>query len=344
MNIPFVSTDPSNYRVGRRDSIRVIVIHDEESPEIKGSALNNARYFQSPNRGASAHYFVDSEQAVQGVREKDCAWHAPGCNDSGIGVEHSGYASETRTQWTDDYSSKTLTVSAKLVAGLCKKYSIPVVHLTPAQIKAGQKGIVGHVDVTNAYPQWGDHQDPGKNFPWDAYLGMVRAELAALNGKPWTVSQLKGFAASVGLALSVFAGITTAPAPAPAPVVVVATPTATPKPAPTVKPTPKPSPKPSSSAPKPKAPTKHTPPCPPTAAHPYPGSGAFVLGHSNPNVTLLGQRLIAKGYGHYYKVGPGPVFGQADKNAVAAFQRAHGWTGSAADGYPGPLTWKMLMQ
>ncbi|MFI9228971.1 peptidoglycan-binding protein [Streptomyces rimosus] len=75
----------------------------------------------------------------------------------------------------------------------------------------------------------------------------------------------------------------------------------------------------------------------------FPGASAFTLGKSHPAVTVLGQRLIAHGYGSYYKVGPGPTFGQADKAATAAFQRAQGWTGSLADGYPGPSTWSRLM-
>ena len=66
--------------------------------------------------------------------------------------------------------------SARITAEWCRKYSIPPVHLTVAQLKAGRKGFVGHVDVSNAYHQ-SDHDDPGPNFPWDYYLGLVRANL-----------------------------------------------------------------------------------------------------------------------------------------------------------------------
>lgn len=75
----------------------------------------------------------------------------------------------------------------------------------------------------------------------------------------------------------------------------------------------------------------------------FPGADAFVLGKSHPAVTLLGERLVVHGYGSYYKVGPGPVFGEADLNATKAFQKAQGWTGADADGYPGAETWKRLM-
>src|SRR5690606_20980048 len=60
-------------------------------------------------------------------------------------------------------------------------------------------------------------------------------------------------------------------------------------------------------------------------------------------VTVLGERLVAHGYGSYYSVGPGPTFSESDRKAVQAFQRAQGWSGSDADGYPGKETWKRLM-
>lgn len=74
----------------------------------------------------------------------------------------------------------------------------------------------------------------------------------------------------------------------------------------------------------------------------FPGRDAFKLGHRHDAVTLLGQRLVAHGYGKY-KVGPGPNFTEVDLAGVKAFQLAQGWTGADADGYPGPETWKRLM-
>src|SRR5690242_2758743 len=53
--------------------------------------------------------------------------------------------------------------------------------------------------------------------------------------------------------------------------------------------------------------------------------------------------LIARGGGRFYKVGPGPKWGDADKAATTAFQKAQGWSGSDADGIPGPTTWELLV-
>ncbi|MEV8044951.1 peptidoglycan-binding protein [Streptomyces griseoluteus] len=82
----------------------------------------------------------------------------------------------------------------------------------------------------------------------------------------------------------------------------------------------------------------------PTAAPvPFPGIQYFGPGANNKYVTQLGEMLIARGGGPYYSKGPGPVWGEADRRATQAFQKAQGWTGSAADGLPGPRTWELLV-
>ncbi|MFD5899570.1 peptidoglycan-binding protein [Streptomyces sp. NPDC060366] len=80
-----------------------------------------------------------------------------------------------------------------------------------------------------------------------------------------------------------------------------------------------------------------------TRARPaFPGADRFRPGRSNSHVTQLGKRLVKRGYGRHYVSGPGPKWGEADRRNVEAFQRAQGWRGSAADGYPGPETWRRL--
>jgi hypothetical protein len=75
---------------------------------------------------------------------------------------------------------------------------------------------------------------------------------------------------------------------------------------------------------------------------PYPGDGFFHGGRNSPLVTALGRRLVALGFGKYYSSGPGPDWTNADKQAVAAFQRSRPELASDADGIPGPKTWAAL--
>ncbi|AWW39406.1 membrane protein [Streptomyces sp. AS58] len=82
---------------------------------------------------------------------------------------------------------------------------------------------------------------------------------------------------------------------------------------------------------------------PPAARVPaYPGRGMFRPGASNEHVLRLGQQLVRKGFGGHYATGPGTRWGDADRRSVEAFQRAQGWRGGAANGHPGPETWRRL--
>ncbi len=74
----------------------------------------------------------------------------------------------------------------------------------------------------------------------------------------------------------------------------------------------------------------------------YPGRGMFRPGADNPYVSRLGEQLVRKGFGKYYASGPGSRWDESDRRNVEAFQRAQGWRGGAADGYPGPETWRRL--
>lgn len=165
-----------NYTKANRTAagIELIVIHTMESPEKGSTAENVASWFAGPSAPkASAHYCVDQDSVVQSVKDSDVAWHAPGANHNGIGIEHAGYAKQTPEEWADPASTAMLLLSAKLVAGLCKKYEIPIVRLTPEDLKAKKKGLCGHIDITNAFNEGKGHWDPGPSFPWQQYLEMI---------------------------------------------------------------------------------------------------------------------------------------------------------------------------
>ncbi|TQK44793.1 hypothetical protein FBY35_6319 [Streptomyces sp. SLBN-118] len=79
-----------------------------------------------------------------------------------------------------------------------------------------------------------------------------------------------------------------------------------------------------------------------TAGPAYPGSRHFRSGRSSAHVTQLRKKLIERGFGKHYTTVTGPLWGEADRRSVEAFQRAQGWRGAAADGFPGPETWRRL--
>ena len=60
-----------NHDVASNRKIKYIVIHWVGAAS---TAKNNGTYFQGGDRGASAHYFVDDNNIVKSVREKNIAW------------------------------------------------------------------------------------------------------------------------------------------------------------------------------------------------------------------------------------------------------------------------------
>lgn len=166
----------ANYTRGRLGGIRVIVIHTMEVGEASNAAENVAAYFARPSTKASAHLCVDNNSAVRCVADSDTAWAAPGCNSDGLQMELAGRAGQSASDWRDAYSRALLRNAAKHAAVWCKKYGIPAKKLTRAELRAGRKGFIGHVDASAVYRR-SDHWDPGPAFPWDEFLALVRAEL-----------------------------------------------------------------------------------------------------------------------------------------------------------------------
>jgi hypothetical protein len=137
---------------------KYIVIHYVGSVS---TAKNNADYFYSVDRGASANYFVDDNEIWQVVSDKDAAWHCgtsgtyyhKECrNNNSIGIEMCCIKKDGKL----DMSDKTISNTIELVKELMKKYNIPV------------GNVVRHYDVThkkcpapfvNDKSRWEDFKD-----------------------------------------------------------------------------------------------------------------------------------------------------------------------------------------
>lgn len=153
-------------------AIRVVVVHDMEAPETGTTAESVANYFANPSTGVSAHLCIDNNSVVRCVHDKDVAYAAPGCNSDGLQIEMAGYGSQTRGQWLDFYGIALLALTSDAVAQYCLMQNLPPVHLTNRQLEQGQRGIVGHYQVSEVYKK-SDHTDPGKDFPWDYFTNSV---------------------------------------------------------------------------------------------------------------------------------------------------------------------------
>ena len=127
-----------NYSNSSSRNVKYIVIH--YTGNSKDTALNNCKYFQSPNRSASAHFFCDNENVYQSVELRDSAWHC-GCsngyktacrNSNSIGIEMC-------TSGNYIVSEKTQINSAYLCAKLCE-----IVGISASTV---DKYVLRHYDV-----------------------------------------------------------------------------------------------------------------------------------------------------------------------------------------------------
>lgn len=141
--------DKSNYGSSRStSSIKYIVWHYTANDGDTDEA--NGKYFNSPNRNASAHYFVDDDSITQSVPDNYVAWSVGGNRYSNYkttgGAKLYGVAKNANTlnielcdtQKNGKYnvSDKTLSNAIALTKDLMKKYNIPI------------ENVIRHFDVT----------------------------------------------------------------------------------------------------------------------------------------------------------------------------------------------------
>lgn len=141
--------DKSNYGSSRStSSIKYIVWHYTANDGDTDEA--NGKYFNSPNRNASAHYFVDDDSITQSVPDNYVAWSVGGNRYANYkttgGAKLYGIAKNANTlnielcdtQKNGKYnvSDKTLSNAIALTKDLMKKYNIPI------------ENVIRHFDVT----------------------------------------------------------------------------------------------------------------------------------------------------------------------------------------------------
>ena len=158
----FVSCDPSNYRAGRTQPVRYIVMH--YTANNGDTARNNCDYYHRVGGlQASAHYFVDEHGAMQSVRECDTAWHCgaraywhPECrNGNSIGIE---MCSRKRADGSYYILPETVANAAALAREIMQRYGIDTDH------------VLRHYDVTGKRCPMPWVDDPAQ---WAAFLAML---------------------------------------------------------------------------------------------------------------------------------------------------------------------------
>ena len=137
----FKQAHSTNYRAGRTQAIKYIVIH--YTANNGDTAKNNADYFSKklPADPSSAHYFVDENEIWQSVKDNDTAYHCGAnsykhkeCrNQNAIGIELCSRIDATGKYY---FKAEVVNRAVALTKELMKKYNIPL------------SNVIRHYDVT----------------------------------------------------------------------------------------------------------------------------------------------------------------------------------------------------
>ena len=161
----FVSCNLSNFRAGRTQPVRYIVMH--YTANNGDTARNNCDYYHRVGGlQASAHYFCDEHGTMQSVREGDTAWHCgaeagqrywhPECrNGNSIGIE---MCSRKRADGSYYIKPETVANAAALAREIMQRYGIDTDH------------VLRHYDVTGKRCPMPWVDDPAQ---WTAFLAML---------------------------------------------------------------------------------------------------------------------------------------------------------------------------
>lgn len=161
----FVSCNKANFRVGRTQPVRYIVMH--YTANNGDTAKNNCDYYHRVGGlQASAHYFCDEHGAMQSVREGDTAWHCgaraywhPECrNANSIGIE---MCSRKRADGSYYIKPETVANAAALAKDIMQRYGIDADH------------VLRHYDVTGKRCPMPWVDDPAQ---WAAFKDMLTSE------------------------------------------------------------------------------------------------------------------------------------------------------------------------
>lgn len=155
---------------GNHPIIRVVV-HSAVIPCEPGRARELADLNRRGATGGSWHYATDPGETVQCSYDRFVCWHAPP-NSHSLGIEMADRPSRVPGRWLGGNHRRMLERTARLTAHLCLAYELPLVWLSPSDLRAGRRGITSHANVTTAWKQ-STHWDPGA-FPRLRFMSQVR--------------------------------------------------------------------------------------------------------------------------------------------------------------------------
>jgi hypothetical protein len=168
--------------------IDTIGVHTTESPfdeiGVDSGAEGVAAYQSRTERPSSYHQIADRDSTVKCLPDEAVAFGIRGRNSRSLHLALALRAAD----WSDPAKAKkaeaTLRRAAAVAATWCRRYDIPVRRITKAQADAGVRGLIAHGDADP-----GRRSDPGRDFPWDRFLDLIRQQLAGTTTEDLDIMQ-----------------------------------------------------------------------------------------------------------------------------------------------------------
>ncbi|WP_029931084.1 peptidoglycan recognition protein family protein [Nocardia otitidiscaviarum] len=176
---------------------QLIVQHTTESTGGNTSVIG----YLERNRNGSYQTMVDFDgEEVRMVPDNRQAWGAGNQgNRRGLHVCAMGRAEWDRARWLRE--GKLLERTAMRYAEWNRRYGIPLRKITAAQARAGERGILGHIDISAAWREV-DHWDPGHHFPYDVVIARA---IEINNGGPAAIPEEDDMPSAHEIAAAVWA-------------------------------------------------------------------------------------------------------------------------------------------
>lgn len=186
---------PNNHGPRTNFPIKRVCIHSTVSACVPGGARQIARYFQTTDRDASAHYITDPAEIIQGLGDSWVGYAAPP-NEHVLHIEMCDIpgpvpddppgsarwkALRRSWRWIKPNQRRMLNLTALLTAQLCLAFDLPITFLTVEQLHDDAKGITTHANVSKRWRQ-STHWDPGW-WPRRRFMRSVRRYAREIEGR-----------------------------------------------------------------------------------------------------------------------------------------------------------------
>ncbi len=140
-----------NYSSRNGTSIKYIVIHDTDNKDPGANAENHYRYFNSGDRQASAHYFIDDTQILRVVKDNNKSWHC-GDGKGKNGITNANSIGIEMCVNSDGDFNITYVKTIDLTRYLMDKYNIPLDRVVRHYDASGK--ICPDIFSENSWAKW----------------------------------------------------------------------------------------------------------------------------------------------------------------------------------------------